>query len=100
MKNLVSIEKKKYIFNQYVEPYDMYSVYDLVMELLDNSYFENGDIKEMMEVCEFCFQILMYIQLIMIIQKMKSRNLTMTGWRIIIHVVNNFVNNFGIINVK
>ena len=55
MKNLVSIEKKKYIFNQYVEPYDMYSVYDLVMELLDNSYFENGDIKEMMEVCEFCF---------------------------------------------
>jgi len=55
MKNLVSIEKKKYIFNQYVEPYDMESVYDLVMELLDNSYCENGDIKEMIEICEFCF---------------------------------------------
>ena len=55
MKNLVSIEKKKYIFNQYVKEYDRDSVYDLVMELLDNSYFENGDIKEMMEVCEFCF---------------------------------------------
>ena len=55
MKNLVSIEKKKYIFNQYVKEYDRDSVYDLVMELLDNSYFENGDIKEMVEVCEFCF---------------------------------------------
>ena len=55
MKNLVSIEKKKYIFNQYVKEYDRDSVYDLVMELLDNSYCENGDIKEMIEICEFCF---------------------------------------------
>ena len=52
---LVSIEKKKYIFNQYVKEYDRESVYDLVMELLDNSYCENGDIKEMIEICEFCF---------------------------------------------
>jgi len=55
MENLVSIEKKIYIFNQYVKEYDRESVYDLVMELLDNSYFENGDIKEMVEVCKFCF---------------------------------------------
>ena len=27
----------------------------LVMELLDNSYCEQGDIKEMIEICEYCF---------------------------------------------
>ena len=52
---LVSIEKKKFIFNEYVEQLDYTSAYDLVMELLDNSYCEQGDIKEMIEICEFCF---------------------------------------------
>ena len=55
MKQLVSIEKKNYIFNEYVEEKGILSAYDLVMEMLDNSYFEQGDIKEMIEVCEFAF---------------------------------------------
>ena len=52
---LVSIEKKKFIYNEYVENLDYTSAYDLVMELLDNSYCEQGDIKEMIEICEYCF---------------------------------------------
>ena len=52
---LVEIEKKKYIFNEYVEEKDILSAYDLVMDLLDDSLFEQGDIKELIEVCEFCF---------------------------------------------
>jgi hypothetical protein len=55
MKNLVSIEKKKFIHNEYVEERDYASVYELVMELLDNSYCETGDIEEMIEICEYCF---------------------------------------------
>ena len=55
MKNLVSIEKKKFIYNEYIENVDFTSAYDLVMELLDNSYCEQGDIKEMIEICEYCF---------------------------------------------
>ena len=55
MKNLVSIEKKKFIYDEYVEEKGILSAYDLVMELLDNSYCEQGDIKEMIEICEYCF---------------------------------------------
>ena len=57
MKNLVSIEKKKFIKKEYA---DYTSAYDLVMDLLDQSYFEQGDIAEMIEVCEFCFSHLHY----------------------------------------
>ena len=52
---LVSIEKKKFIYNEYVKNLDYTSAYDLVMELLDNSYCEQGDIKEMIEICAYCF---------------------------------------------
>ena len=52
---LVSIEKKKFIYDEYVEEKGILSAYDLVMELLDNSYCEQGDIKEMIEICEYCF---------------------------------------------
>lgn len=55
MKNLVSLEKKKFLKNEYVEERDYVSSYDLVMELLDNSYCEQGDIKEMIEICAYCF---------------------------------------------
>lgn len=52
---LVPIEKKKFIYNEYVVYRDYNSAYDLVMELLDSSYCEQGDIKEMIEICKFCF---------------------------------------------
>ena len=52
---LVSIEKKKFIYIEYVENLDYTSAYDLVMELLDNSYCEQGDIEEMIEICSYCF---------------------------------------------
>ena len=52
---LVSIEKKKFIYDEYVEEKGILSAYDLVMELLDNSFCEQGDIKEMIEICEYCF---------------------------------------------
>tara|TARA_R100000329_G_scaffold33525_1_gene31218 strand:- start:18 stop:275 length:258 start_codon:yes stop_codon:yes gene_type:complete len=55
MKNLVSVEKKKFLKNEYVKERDYSSSYDLVMELLDNSYCEQGDIKEMIEICAYCF---------------------------------------------
>tara|TARA_R100001594_G_scaffold307_1_gene1260 strand:+ start:2827 stop:3078 length:252 start_codon:yes stop_codon:yes gene_type:complete len=51
---LVSIEKKKFIFNEYVEERTYTSAYDLTMELLDSSYCEQGDINEMIEICKFC----------------------------------------------
>ena len=44
MNKLVSIEKKNYIKKEYVIELGYCSVYDLVMEMLDNSYFEEGDI--------------------------------------------------------
>ena len=47
--------KKEFIFKEYVEERDYTSVYDLVMELLDNSYCEEDDIKGMVEICEYCF---------------------------------------------
>ena len=54
MNKLVSIEKKNYIKKEYVIELGYCSVYDLVMEMLDNSYFEEGDIKEMVEICNYC----------------------------------------------
>ena len=54
MNKLVSIEKKNYIKKEYVIELGICSPYDLVMEMLDNSYFEEGDIKEMVEVCNYC----------------------------------------------
>jgi hypothetical protein len=54
MENLVSIEKKIFLKKENLEYWHYYCAYDLVMQLLDQSYFEQGDIKEMIEVCEFC----------------------------------------------
>ena len=56
MKNLVSIEKKKFIFNEYVEAKDILCEYDLIMDLLDDSLFEQGDIKQLIEVCKYVFR--------------------------------------------
>ena len=55
MKNLVSIEKKNFIKKEYTENLGVSSEYDLIMYLLDDSLFEQGDIAEMIEVCEFVF---------------------------------------------
>tara|TARA_R100001443_G_scaffold65314_1_gene74647 strand:+ start:731 stop:1018 length:288 start_codon:yes stop_codon:yes gene_type:complete len=55
MKNLVSIEKKNFIKKEYVEEKNIMCEYDLVMDLLDDSLFEQGDIKEMIEVCKYVF---------------------------------------------
>ena len=56
MNNLVSIEKKNFIKKEYVEQKDIICEYDLIMDLLDDSLFEQGDIKEMIEVCKYVFQ--------------------------------------------
>ena len=50
---LVSIEKKKFIINEYIIAKDILSEYDLIMDLLDDSLFEQGDIKELCEVVEY-----------------------------------------------
>lgn len=55
MEKLVSIEKKKFIFNEYVKAKDILCEYDLIMDLLDDSLFEQGDIKELIEVCKYVF---------------------------------------------
>ena len=55
MKNLVSIEKKNYINKEYIKNLGVSSEYDLVMYLLDDSLFEQEDVSEMIEVCEFVF---------------------------------------------
>ena len=46
---LVSIEKKNFIKKEYVEQKDILCEYDLIMDLLDDSLFEQGDIKEMID---------------------------------------------------
>lgn len=56
MKNLVSIEKKNFIKKEYVEEKDILCEYDLVMDLLDDSLFEQGDTKELIEVCKYVFK--------------------------------------------
>ena len=53
MKNLVSIEKKKFIIKEYIIAKDILCEYDLVMELLDDSLFEQGDIAELCEVVDY-----------------------------------------------
>ena len=55
MEKLVSIEKKNFIKKEYTENLGISSEYDLIMYLLDDSLFEQGDIAEMIEVCEFVF---------------------------------------------
>ena len=54
MENLVSIEKKIFLKKENLEYWHYDCAYDLVMQLLDQSYFEQGDIKEMIEICQFC----------------------------------------------
>lgn len=56
MENLVSIEKKKFIKKEYTDNLGVQSEYDLVMYLLDDSLFEQGDIQEMIEVCEYVYK--------------------------------------------
>lgn len=53
---LVSIEKKNFIKKEYKQNLGVESEYDLVMYLLDDSLFEQGDIKEMIEVCQHVYQ--------------------------------------------
>ena len=53
MKRLVTLEKKKFIMNEYVIAKDILCEYDLVMDLLDDSLFVQGDIKELCEVVEY-----------------------------------------------
>ena len=53
---LVSIEKKNFIKKEYTQNLGVQSEYDLVMYLLDDSLFEQGDIKEMIEVCKHVYK--------------------------------------------
>ena len=53
---LVSKEKKNFIKKEYVENKDILCEYDLIMDLLDDSLFEQGDIKQLIEVCKYVFK--------------------------------------------
>jgi len=56
MRKLVTLEKKNFIKKEYVEAKDILCEYDLIMYLLDDSLFEQGDIKELIEVSKYVFR--------------------------------------------